>query len=64
MRNIIFFTNSRDSSKNKTLKNLEDAIKGTDIDVFTFVADEVDYKATDNSIKIKEFYIISSHDIP
>lgn len=53
-KNIIFFTNSRDSSKNKTLKNLEDAIKGTDIDVFTFVADEVDYKATDNSINIKD----------
>ena len=32
-KNIIFFTNSRDASKNKTLKNLEDAIKGTDIDV-------------------------------
>ena len=53
-KNIIFFTNSRDASKNKTLKNLEDAIKGTDIDVFTFVAEEVDYKATDNSIKIKD----------
>ena len=53
-KNIIFFTNSRDASKNKTLKNLEDAVKGTDIDVFTFVAEEVDYKATDNSISIKD----------
>ena len=53
-KNIIFFTNSRDASKNKTLKNLEDAVKGTDIDIFTFVAEEVDYKATDNSINIKD----------
>lgn len=52
--NIIFFTNSRDPSKNKTLKNLEDAVKGTDITIYTFVAEEVDYKATEKSISIKD----------
>ena len=51
-KNIIFFTNSREASKNKTLKNLEAAIKGQDINLYTFVTDEVDYKATDTSIKI------------
>ena len=51
-KNIIFFTNDRDSSKNKTLKNLEDAMKGSNINIYTFVAEEVDYKATDKSIKI------------
>lgn len=53
-KNIIFFTNDRDSSKNKTLKNLEDAIKDTDIELYTFVAEEVNYKATDKSISIKD----------
>ena len=43
-KNIIFFTNERDSKKNKTLKNLEQAIKGTDIQLYSFVADEVNYK--------------------
>lgn len=51
---IIFFTNSREASKNKTLKNLEDAIKGKDIELFTFVTTEVDYKATDSSISIHD----------
>ena len=43
--NIIFFTNERDSKKNKTLKNLEEAIAGTDINIIVFVADEVSYTA-------------------
>lgn len=30
-KNILFFTNERDSAKNKTLKNLEEAVKDTDI---------------------------------
>lgn len=50
--NIIFFTNERNSKKNKTLKNLEEAIKGTDINLIVFVADEVTYEATDKQIKI------------
>lgn len=52
--NIIFFTNERDSSKNKTLKNLEDAIKDTGINLYVFKYDEVDYKAKDKSIKISD----------
>ena len=52
--NIIFFTNDRDPKKNKTLKNLEDAIKDLNINLFTFVAEEVDYKATDGYIKIND----------
>lgn len=51
---IIFFTNERKSSKNKTLKNLEQAIKDTDIDIITFVAEEVSYKSTDNTIEISD----------
>ena len=52
--NIIFFTNDRDPKKNKTLKNLEDAIKDLNINLYTFVAEEVDYKATDSYIKIND----------
>ncbi|MBO5005647.1 MAG: hypothetical protein J6D03_10610 [Clostridia bacterium] len=52
--NIIFFTNERDSKKNKTLKNLEDAIKGTKIKLIIFVAEEVEYKADDNRIEIHD----------
>lgn len=52
--NILFFTNERNSSKNKTLKNLENAIKYTDINLYTFVADEVSYKATDKNIKMND----------
>ena len=50
-KNIIFFTNDRKSTSNKTLKNLEDAIKGTDIKLLPFVAEEVSYKAKDNKIE-------------
>ena len=39
--NIIFFTNERDPKKNKTLNNLLDAIKGKDVNLVTFVPDEV-----------------------
>ena len=53
-KNILFFTNDRDPKSNKTLKNLNAAIKGTDINIYTFVAEEVDYKATDNKIKISD----------
>ena len=53
-KNILFFTNERDSSKNKTLKNLEDAIKGKDIEIVTFVAEEVHYKADEDKIQIND----------
>ena len=50
-KNILFFTNDRDSETNKTLKNLEEAVKGKDVKIFPFIAEEVDYKATDDEIK-------------
>jgi len=50
-KNILFFTNDRDSKTNKTLKNLEQAIEGKDVEIFPFVAEEVDYKATDDKIE-------------
>ena len=53
-QNIIFFTNERDSVKNKTLKNLEDAIKGKNVNLVVFAADEVTYKATKKSIEISD----------
>lgn len=53
-KNIIFFTNDRDPKNNKTLKNLQEAVVGTDINVIIFVAEEVTYKATDKSIKISD----------
>ena len=53
-QNIIFFTNERDSTKNKTLKNLEDAIKTKNVNLVVFVADEVTYKATEKSIEISD----------
>lgn len=49
-KNIIFFTNDREEKSNKTLKNLKEAIKGTDVEVFPFIAEEIDYKATDTKI--------------
>lgn len=52
--NIVFFTNERDSRKNKTLKNLEDAISGTDINLVVFVADEVSYVADQSKIEIND----------
>ena len=52
--NIIFFTNERDPKKNKTLNNLLDSIKGKDINLVTFVTDEVSYKAEDDYITIKD----------
>ena len=60
-KNILFFTNDRREEKNKTLKNLLDAVKGTDIEVLPFVAEEVSYKAKDNKIEFndkKNKYII------
>ena len=53
-KNILFFTNDRREEKNKTLKNLLDAVKGTDIQVLPFVAEEVNYKATDKKIEFKD----------
>lgn len=53
-KNIIFFTNEREESKNKTLKNLKEAIKNTDVQLITFVAEEVDYTANDKKIEIKD----------
>ena len=53
-KNILFFTNERDPKKNKTLKNLEDAVKGKDIKIISFVSEEVHYKTTDTKIEIKD----------
>jgi len=53
-KNIIFFTNEREESKNKTLKNLKDAIKNTDVNLIVFVSEEVDYSADDKKIEIKD----------
>jgi len=50
-KNILVFTNDRDSKTNKTLKNLEQAVKGKGVEIFPFVAEEVDYKATDDKIE-------------
>lgn len=52
--NIIFFTNDRDPKNNKTLKNLQEALEGTNVKLVTFVAEEVTYKATDKFIKISD----------
>ena len=53
-KNILFFTNDRYPESNKTLKNLLDAVKGTDIEVLPFVAEEVNYKATDKKIEFRD----------
>lgn len=53
-KNVIFFTNERKSSKNKTLANLEKAIEGTNINLITFVAEEVEYKAYEDRIEISD----------
>lgn len=50
-KNILFFTNDRDSESNKTLKNLEKAVKNKGVQIYPFVAEEVDYKATDDKIE-------------
>jgi len=52
-KNILFFTNDREEKTNKTLKNLNAAVRGKNVEIFPFVAEEVNYKATDNNI---EFY--------
>ena len=51
---ILFFTNEREEDKNKTLKNLNDAIKGKDVEIKTFVAKEINYKAKDNVINFND----------
>lgn len=53
-KNILFFTNDRDSKSNKTLKNLEQAVKGKGVTIYPFVAEEIDYKATDTKIKFND----------
>lgn len=53
-KNIIFFTNDRDSKTNKTLKNIEQAIKGKGINLYPFVAEEITFKATDSKIKFND----------
>ena len=56
-KNIIVFTNNRDSDKNKTLKNIEDAIDNlkkakckTIPKLYTFVSDELTYSTDDSGI--------------
>lgn len=51
---ILFFTNERDSKKNKTLKNLEDAIKDSSVKIVPLVANEVHYKVENNTIIISD----------
>ena len=53
-KNILFFTNDRSAESNKTLKNLEKAVKGKGVEIFPFVAEEVDYKATDDKIEWRD----------
>ena len=53
-KNIIVFTNDRDSKTNKTLKNIEDAIKGKGVNLYPFIAEEISYKATDTKIKFND----------
>lgn len=52
--NILFFTNDTDAKTNKTLKNLEDAIQYTDINLIKFNCDKVSYTATDKYIEITD----------
>lgn len=56
-KNIIVFTNNRDSDKNKTLKNIEDAIDNLKKakckvipKLYTFVSDEITYSTDDSGI--------------
>ena len=53
-KTILFFTNDRDDKSNKTLKNLTAAVKGKGVEVIPFVAEEVNYKATDDKIEFKD----------
>lgn len=53
-KNILFFTNERNDEKNKTLKNLVNAIKGKDVNIITFVAEEVHYKSDEGKIHIED----------
>ena len=52
--NILFFTNDIDAKTNKTLKNLEDAIQYTNINLVKFDCDQVSYTATDKYIEITD----------
>lgn len=56
-KNIIVFTNNRDSDKNKTLKNIEEAIDNLKKakckvipKLYTFVSDEITYSTDDSGI--------------
>ncbi len=53
-KNIIFFTNERDPEKNKTLHNLKEVIDHEDVKLYTFVADEVSFKADGTKIEFKD----------
>lgn len=47
-KKILLFTSSKDRSQNKTLANLQDAIKDTTIDLEIFNTSQVSYKQLDN----------------
>ena len=51
---ILFFTNERDSSKNKTLKKLEEAVEDTNINIIPLVAEEVHYVVKNDKILIND----------
>lgn len=56
-KDILFFTNNRDSDKNKTLKNVHEAIKnikGSKPKLHVFVADKVRYDFDGERIHIKD----------
>lgn len=52
--NIIIFTNDTDPTNNKTLKNIEEAIKYTNINLIKFCSENVSYTATDKYIEIND----------
>lgn len=53
IKNIIVFTNDK-SDKNKTLENIRDAIKGTDIKLYSFIAAKIDADEDENKITISD----------
>lgn len=53
-KHIIIFTNDRDSKNNKTLKNLEDAVKGTKCELHVFVAAEMNAEEDESTITITD----------
>lgn len=53
-KHIIIFTNDRDSKNNKTLKNIEDAVKGTECELHVFVAAEMNAEEDESTITITD----------